>query len=58
MMLTAILLGLAYMVFNEWLNVGIRRSWSYTEPIPFCRHSALVSPPFRDGWPFPAFAMT
>src|SRR5260370_14952828 len=43
MMLTAILLGLAYMVFNEWLNVGIRRSWSYTEAIPFYRHSALVS---------------
>ena len=35
MMLTAILLGLAYMVLNEWLNVGIRRSWSYTEAIPF-----------------------
>ena len=30
MVFTAILLGAAYTVFSEWLNVDIRRSWSYT----------------------------
>jgi hypothetical protein len=32
--LTAILLGLGYSVFSEWLNTNIRRSWSYTEAMP------------------------
>ena len=30
MVCTAILLGAAYTVFSEWLNINIRRSWSYT----------------------------
>jgi len=34
MVFTAILLGAAYTVFSEWLNVDIRRSWSYTAAMP------------------------
>jgi hypothetical protein len=34
MALTAILLGLGYTVFSEWLNTQIRQSWSYTEAMP------------------------
>ena len=52
MVLAAVLLGLGYTVFSEWLNVRIRQSWSYTEAMPFCRRSALVSPPFCNGWSF------
>jgi hypothetical protein len=34
MVSTAIMLGAAYTVFSEWLNVDIRRSWSYTAAMP------------------------
>ena len=34
MVFTAIMLGAAYTVFSEWLNVDIRRSWSYTAAMP------------------------
>ena len=34
MVFTAIVLGAAYTVFSEWLNVAIRRSWSYTAATP------------------------
>ena len=34
MALTAIVLGAAYTIFSEWLNVQIRRSWSYTAAMP------------------------
>jgi hypothetical protein len=34
MLLAAVLLGLGYTVFSEWLNVRIRQSWSYTEAVP------------------------
>jgi hypothetical protein len=34
MVFTAIILGAAYTVFSEWLNVEIRRSWSYTAAMP------------------------
>jgi hypothetical protein len=34
MVLTAIILGAAYTVFSEWLNVDIRRSWSYSAAMP------------------------
>src|SRR6516164_8234308 len=34
MLLTAIVLGTAYTIFSEWLNVEIRRSWSYTTTMP------------------------
>src|SRR6516164_4503078 len=40
--LTAILLGLGYTVFSEWLNTQIRQSWSYMEAMP-------VLPPFGIG---------
>ena len=42
MALTAILLGLGYSVFSEWLNTHIRQSWSYTEAMP-------VLPPLGTG---------
>jgi len=34
MLLAAIVLGIAYTVFSEWLNVEVRRSWSYTAAMP------------------------
>jgi len=34
MAFTAIILGVAYTIFSEWLNVQIRRSWSYTAAMP------------------------
>jgi hypothetical protein len=34
MVFTAIMLGAAYTVFSEWLNVEIRRSWSYAAEMP------------------------
>jgi hypothetical protein len=34
MVFTAILLGAGYTIFSEWLNVEIRRSWSYTATMP------------------------
>ena len=42
MILTAILLGLGYAVFSEWLNANIRHSWSYTASMP-------VLPPLGTG---------
>ena len=37
MVFTAIILDAAYTVFSEWLNVEIRRSWSYTAAMPVVR---------------------
>ena len=34
MLLTVIVLGTAYTIFSEWLNVEIRRTWSYTAAMP------------------------
>jgi hypothetical protein len=34
MALAAIALGAAYTIFSEWLNVEIRRSWSYAAAMP------------------------
>jgi hypothetical protein len=34
MVSTATMLRAAYTVFSEWLNVDIRRSWSYTAAMP------------------------
>jgi len=34
MVFTAIVPGAAYTIFSEWLNVEIRRSWSYTAAMP------------------------
>ena len=42
MALAAILLGIGYTVFSEWLNTQVRQSWSYTEAMP-------LLPPFGTG---------
>ena len=34
MVFTAIVLGTAYTIFSEWLNVAIRGTWSYTVAMP------------------------
>ena len=34
MILTAIVLGIAYTNLSEWLNVQILRRWSYTAAMP------------------------
>ena len=34
MVFTAIILGATYTIFSEWLNVEIRRTWSYTAAMP------------------------
>lgn len=31
---TAIALGTSYTIVSEWLNVGIRQSWAYRDPMP------------------------
>jgi hypothetical protein len=31
---TAVLIGLGYTIFSEWLNVAIRGSWAYTASMP------------------------
>lgn len=31
---TTVILGLSYTVFSEWLNVEIRRSWTYSDLMP------------------------
>lgn len=32
--ITAMVAGLAYTVFSEWLNVEVRRSWAYSDLMP------------------------
>jgi hypothetical protein len=34
MVFTAIILGAGYTIFSEWMNVQIRRTWSYTASMP------------------------
>jgi len=34
MVCTAIALGATYTIFSEWMNVEIRRTWSYTAAMP------------------------
>jgi hypothetical protein len=34
MVFSAIVLGAGYTIFSEWLNVEIRRSWSYAAAMP------------------------
>jgi hypothetical protein len=34
MVFTAIVFGAAYTILSEWLNVQIRRTWSYTAAMP------------------------
>jgi hypothetical protein len=34
MLFTAIAVGTGYTIFSEWLNVEIRRGWSYTAAMP------------------------
>jgi hypothetical protein len=34
MVFTAVVLGAAYTILSEWLNVEIRRTWSYTAVMP------------------------
>jgi hypothetical protein len=33
----ALVLGVAYTVFSEWLNVAVRASWAYSERMPVIR---------------------
>ena len=38
----AIILGVAYTVFSEWLNLVVRQSWAYSDLMP-------IVPPFGTG---------
>jgi hypothetical protein len=60
MVLAAVLLGLGYTVFSEWLNVRIRQSWSYTEAMPLLPPLATGLAPFLQWLAVPglAFAIT
>jgi hypothetical protein len=60
MMLAAVLLGVGYTVFSEWLNVGIRQSWSYTEAMPVLPLFGTGLTPFLQWLVVPglAFAIT
>ena len=60
MALTAIVLGAAYTIFSEWLNVHIRRSWSYTAAMPVVPGLGIGLAPLLQWLVVPslAFAMT
>ena len=34
MSFAAIVLGIGYTIFSEWLNVEVRRSWAYSSAMP------------------------
>ena len=34
MMLTTVVLGIAYTIFSEWLNVPVWHTWSYSPAMP------------------------
>jgi hypothetical protein len=59
-MLAAVLLGLGYTVFSEWLNVGIRQSWSCTAAMPLLPPLGTGLAPFLQWLVVPgvAFAIT
>jgi hypothetical protein len=60
MAFTALLLGLGYSVFSEWLNTRIRQSWSYTEAMPVLPPLGTGLTPFLQWLVVPglAFAIT
>jgi hypothetical protein len=57
MALTAILLGLGYSVFSEWLNVPVRQSWSYTEAMPLLPPLGIGLTPFLQWLIVPGIAL-
>jgi hypothetical protein len=57
MMLTAILLGLCYTVFSEWLNTQVRQSWSYTEAMPLLPPLGTGLAPFLQWLIVPGIAL-
>jgi hypothetical protein len=57
MLLAAVLLGLGYTVFSEWLNVGIRQSWSYTEAMPLLPPLGTGLGPFLQWLVVPGLAL-
>jgi hypothetical protein len=57
MALTAILLGLGYTVFSEWLNTQIRQSWSYTEAMPLLPPLGTGLTPFLQWLVVPGIAL-
>ena len=56
MMLAAVLFGLGYTVFSEWLNVEIRQSWSYTEAMPLLPPLGTGLAPFLQWLAVPGLA--
>jgi hypothetical protein len=57
MLLAAVLLGLGYTVFSEWLNVEIRQSWSYTEAMPLLPPLGTGLGPFLQWLVVPGLAL-
>jgi hypothetical protein len=57
MALTAILLGLAYSVFSEWLNTHLRQNWSYTVAMPVLSPLGTGLTPFLQWLIVPGFAL-
>jgi hypothetical protein len=57
MALTAILLGLGYTVFSEWLNTQVRQSWSYTEAMPLLPPLGTGLTPFLQWLIVPGIAL-
>jgi len=57
MALTAILAGLWYTVFSEWLNTQFRQSWSYTEAMPLVPPLGTGLTPFLQWLIVPAVAL-
>ena len=61
----AMVLGLGYTVFSEWLNTGVRRTWAYSDlmPVlpwlgtglsPLAQWLVVPALAFRSVWPRPA----
>jgi hypothetical protein len=57
MTLAAILLGLAYTVFSEWLNTELRQNWSYTGAMPILPPLGTGLTPFLQWLIVPAIAL-
>jgi hypothetical protein len=57
MALTAILLGLGYTVFSEWLNTQVRQSWAYTEAMPLLPPLGTGLTPFLQWLIVPGIAL-
>ena len=53
----AVVLGLAYTIFSEWMNTTIRRTWAYSELMPMVPWTAIGLSPMLQWLVLPAFSL-